>query len=62
MRAALEEIATKQPEALKIIEQEGFVFTDIGHEPGNWQHLAFTLYTQLCEVDSIARAALAEEE
>ena len=55
---ALEEIAAKQQLILKIIESNGFVFTDLGKEPGNWRHLAFTLYTQICEIDSIARSAL----
>jgi len=58
MKEALEEIAAKQPEVLAMIERNGFVFTDLGREPGNWQHLAFTLYAQICEIDSIARTAL----
>ena len=57
---ALEKIAEFQQKALKVIESNGFVFESIGNEKGNWQHLAFTLYTELCEVDVIARAALAE--
>ena len=44
-----------------MIEANGFVFTDIGKEPGNWQHLAFSVYTDLCEADTIARAALGED-
>ena len=59
---ALEVIATKQRESLQMIQRNGFVFDDIGAEPGNWQHLAFTLYTTVCEVDAIARAALSEIE
>ena len=35
------------------------IVTDIVREPGNWQHLAFSIYTVVCEVDTIARAALA---
>ena len=56
--AALERIAEQQPKTLAMIRRNGFVFDDIGAEPGNWQHLAFSIYTDLCEVDSIARAAL----
>ena len=55
---ALQRISEQQPNTLSMIEHNGFVFDDIGNTPGNWQHLAFTVYTELCEVDSIARAAL----
>jgi hypothetical protein len=60
--AALEQIAAQQQETLRVIERNGFVFDSIGNEPGNWQHLAFTIYTDLCRVDSVARAALCEAE
>ncbi len=49
----------RQREALALCEQHGFVFDDIGAEPGNWQHLAFTFYTMLCEVQSESADALA---
>ena len=55
---ALEEIAAKQKLVLEMIERNGFVFAEIGREPGNWQHLAFTLYTEICEIDTIAKSAL----
>ncbi len=55
---ALERIAGQQQMTLATIKANGFVFEDIGSEPGNWQHLAFTIYTDLCEIDSIARGAL----
>ena len=58
LEAALREIAEKQQQALGIIESNGFVFDAIGKEPGNWQHLAFTLYTEICEIDVWARNAL----
>ena len=61
LREALEAVAAQQPKTLAMIEANGFVFTDIGKEPGNWQHLAFSVYTDLCEVDTIARAALGED-
>lgn len=53
---ALRDIEGAQPKVLAYIEANGFVFEDIGNEPGNWQHLAFSLYTDLCEVDSTVRA------
>jgi hypothetical protein len=57
-KAALYEIARKQRQVLGIIETNGFIFDDIGSEPGNWKHLAFTLYCEICEIDLIARGAL----
>jgi hypothetical protein len=62
LREALEELEPLQQKALAYIGANGFVFDDIGNEPGNWKHLAFSLYTDLCQVDSVARAALAEKE
>lgn len=61
-RELLEAIAAKQPEVMAMLRREGFVFDDLGHEPGNWQHLAFTLYTVICEIDVLARQAIAELE
>ena len=55
---ALRRIATLQDNALHYIEANGFVFDDIGKEPGNWKHLAFSLYTDLCEADTLSHAAL----
>lgn len=57
---ALSKIAEQQPKVLAYIEANGFVFDDIGKEPGNWKHLAFSIYSDLCEVDTWARAALEE--
>jgi hypothetical protein len=55
----LRQIAETQQKALKVIESNGFVFDGpLGAEPGNWQHLAFSLYTDICEVDVWARNAL----
>jgi hypothetical protein len=61
LRDAMQQIAAQQPKTLATIERNGFVFDDIGTERGNWQHLAFSIYTDLCEVDTIARAALREQ-
>jgi phosphopentomutase len=57
-RKALELIAEQQPRALDKLRAHGIVFADIGNDPSNWQHVAFSLYTDLCEVDAIARGAL----
>ena len=61
LRQTLVKISEAQLRTLRMIESNGFVFTDIGREPGNWQHLAFSIYADLCEVDALARAALDEE-
>lgn len=55
---ALTQIGAQQQETLAMIESNGFVFDDIGAEPGNWQHLAFSIYTDLCRVDTVAHQAL----
>jgi hypothetical protein len=59
-QAALREIESIQPKVLGYIRSNGFVFDGIGTEPGNWHHLAFSVYIDLCEADAIARAALAD--
>ena len=61
LREALEAVAAQQPKTLAMIEHNGFVFDSIGKEPGNWQHLAFSVYTDLCEVDTVARAVLGKD-
>lgn len=58
----LEQIEAKQEHALLVIRANGFKFTSIGKEPGNWQHLAFTLYSELCEVQHLATRALKQLE
>lgn len=58
VREILERIKAQQPATLAVIESNGFVFTDLGREPGNWMHLAFSIYTDLCEVDTLAEHAL----
>lgn len=49
---------TIQPRALAYIQKEGFVFDNLD-DP--WQKLAFSLYTDLCEIESRARHLLEEE-
>jgi len=62
MEAALQEIRDKQQETLATLRSNGVVFTDLGTDPTNWQHVAFTIYADLCETESIARAALSLRE
>jgi len=58
---ALAEIAEIQPKVLAMIQREGFKFETPLHLSEGWEKLAFTLYSTICEVDAIARAALHEE-
>jgi len=57
---ALERITQQQPRALGYIRREGFVFDGNLVDYEGWKKLAFSLYSDLCEVDSIARNALKE--
>ncbi len=59
LREALERISEEQPQVLAKLEQNGIVFDDLGADPKNWQHVAFTIYNHLCSVDLAAREALA---
>jgi ribosomal protein S27AE len=56
---ALERIAEQQQQTLAKLRKHGIVFEAIGADPSNWQHVAFSIYTDLCQVDTIARTALA---
>lgn len=59
-KQALEEIAKAQPRTLRWLELNGVVFDGpLGTDPSDWQQVAFSIYTDLCEVDMIARQALA---
>jgi hypothetical protein len=58
-RAALNQIANQQPATLARLEREGVVFDKAPRLPADdWQQIAFWIYTDLCEVDTIARQAL----
>jgi len=48
---------SKQPEALEMIERAGFIFDKSG---GSWEKLAFTLYSDLCEINLKARQLFEE--
>ena len=62
LKAALEQIAVKQRERLETYQSLGIVFDGpLGTDPTNWQHVAFSTYTDLCEIETIAAAALQEE-
>lgn len=60
-RSALEEIAHAQPAVIEWFRSNGVVFDGpLGTGPKNWENVAFSIYNDLCEVDSIARNALKE--
>ena len=59
---ALEQIAAAQAEAQHVIRKNDFRFTDVGKQPGNWQHLAFSLYTRICDLSLLAESALKSEQ
>lgn len=60
LRDALETIEARQLRMIALFRQRGIVFEDIGNDPKNWQHVAFTAYSELAEVSMDARDALAE--
>jgi hypothetical protein len=60
-RLALKQIKLIQPLTLKMLREHGVVFDGpLGADPKNFQHVAFSIYSNLCEMDSIARAAFDE--
>ncbi len=62
LETTLREIAEAQPKTLETLRRNGVVFDGpLGNDPKNWQHVAFSIYADLCEVDSIARAVLASQ-
>lgn len=62
LEAALRRIAEQQPRVLAYIRREGFVFDGNLVDYTGWKKLAFSVYSDLCEVDSIARAALSSTQ
>jgi hypothetical protein len=58
LETALRDVAEKQRAALQVFVRHGIKFEDIGHDPTNWQHIAFSLYTDLCELAGVAERAL----
>jgi hypothetical protein len=60
---ALREIQAFQPRRLEAYREHGTVF-DVAPagDPTSWQEIAFWTYTDLCEIESIARDALDGEK
>lgn len=58
---ALRNVSQRQEATLEKLRTLGVVFTDIGADPKNWQHVAFTIYSEFVEAASIARQALEED-
>jgi hypothetical protein len=62
-REALAIVRARQPATLARLEAQGVVFDKApsgdDSPEGRWQNIAFWIYTDLCEVETIARAALA---
>lgn len=59
-RQALTEVSERQPKTIDWLRANGIVFDGpLGIDPGNWEHVAFSIYNDLCEADDIARRALA---
>jgi hypothetical protein len=52
-------IAGAQERALAMIEKQKFVFDGTG---GRWEKLAFTLYTDICEMSAHAEMVLEGED
>lgn len=58
-REAVREIERVQERAMATLRKHGIKFEDIGNDPTkNWQHVAFTVYTDLCDAANTARALL----
>lgn len=57
VKAAREAEKVRQ-RAVAVFRSHGIVFEDIGTDPKNWQHVAFSVYTDLCEVSDTTRDAL----
>jgi hypothetical protein len=66
---ALQKVAEVQPGVLAMLRREEFVFDTPLDKPDvdrtlaeRWEKLAFTLYSDICEANSIARQALKEDQ
>lgn len=59
LKEALIKIGTQQQRTLGWLTQNKIVFDSLGNDPSNWQHVAFSIYNDLCEVDAWAKEALA---
>ena len=57
-REALVRIGAQQQRTLEVLRSNGIVFDDLSD---HWQKVAFTIYTDLCEMDTWAHQALNDE-
>jgi hypothetical protein len=57
-RNILREISHFQPKCLDICRKHKFIFSG---KDGRWEKLAFTFYSEICEINSIAKNALWDE-
>jgi len=55
MASTLDKVETKQTEIISMLRKNGFVFENKG---GRWEKLAFTLYSEICDLRSQAKDAL----
>lgn len=61
LKCAMIAVARQQPRTIGWLREHGVVFAGpLGTDPTNFEHVAFSLYTDICQIDSIARNALAE--
>jgi len=51
-------INEKQERCIKILEKEGFLFDNLNDK---WQKLAFTFYSDICELSGKAKALVRKE-
>ena len=59
LAAALQHVAEAQPKVLALMAQHGIVIDNLDDKMQKW---AFTLYTEICDIESVARTALAKYE
>lgn len=57
LEATLAKIEAIQPAAMAMFRKQGIVFDRTG---GQWEDVAFALYTDLCEINLLCRQALEE--
>ena len=64
LELAIKDIQEFQPKAIQMLRNNGFVLRGdgSGHTAAEWEKLAFTLYSDLCEINHICREVLEEEE
>lgn len=55
---AAKEATVLQEKQLATYRSHGIVFKDIGNDPTNWQHVAFSVYSDLCELASLLDGSL----